>query len=781
MSTPIPDPAAVALANAASFSSTTAGTGGTQAGTSTSTGTTGTSTSTQNVSGGTTTTSTTITGTPAAHIVPLFGGGTTADNVWCGGTVKHPRNKPKSVNCYRPTNYRDMSKLETLQKSGLSASKHLYLHPGLKVGSVVNATLTAVMKNWKSETIQRGTESCFVIYDPFTNTESCLFDNYGRLDVKDGEKMIEDICVLGRRVKDPNGPGYIRLPVCPFEVENMSFAGFMIKNSLADDILTQVENDIGTEPQGITALLACVTAIQSNTSPAYRKLIKELESLKLTNEPGQDVHAHCLKVEDLARRIDAVPNLCSDLTTLVCYTFLHSCNKMFDAKAIIHYNDSETPQSIGWEAVMKDLKGAYDKELGLSQWGSAAKTKAEAEAQRNETDFKALTAQLNVLQQTVKTFASATGGSTKSTADGGGSKDKKKGDRDPTGPRRIPPAAGEPEVKVVDGVTQKWCGTCTWWTKGDGIHTTATHVSKKDKAAADALAAAGITTGAAAVAGAAQLAQIQEGGIATGGGLAIASVNVDTFPPRSRLQMIGSLFVASGVVPPPLPIPDGEEPDDLYCQLLGDNHSFDGNLGRCDVCNAPGPEGELCATCNDPDCKYAYPTCGPCVVCGDYGPTGNFCTDCEDTGAIYDSPPSVDDEDEETPTIQHLDTSNDVFLDALEYEHDVVQEPVVSAPAESWTASVQQQADVFFGDPSADLDEDCEVYEGDASVSIRDRVSSNPILEVRVPYTWKNDVSLPSSEEAPILPPLSEEVQCSPHKKWADATHLNCSAGQDSS
>jgi hypothetical protein len=226
-------------------------------------------------------------------MVPLFGGGTTADNVWCGGTVKYPRNKPKSVNCYRPTNYRDMSKVKALQKSGLPVSKHLHLHPGLKVGSVVNATLTSAMKNWKSETIQHGTESCFIIYDPFTsNTESCLFDNYGRLDVKDGEKMIEDICVLGRRVKDPNSPECIRLPVCPYEVENMSFAGFMIKNSLADDLLTQVENDIGTEPQGIMALLACVTAIQSNTSPAYRKLIKELEALKLINEPGQ--------VEDLA-------------------------------------------------------------------------------------------------------------------------------------------------------------------------------------------------------------------------------------------------------------------------------------------------------------------------------------------------------------------------------------------------------------------------------------------------------------------------------------------------
>jgi hypothetical protein len=60
MSTPTPDAAALALANAASFSSTTAGgTGGTQAGAATSTGMTGTSTSTQNASGGTTSTTTT--------------------------------------------------------------------------------------------------------------------------------------------------------------------------------------------------------------------------------------------------------------------------------------------------------------------------------------------------------------------------------------------------------------------------------------------------------------------------------------------------------------------------------------------------------------------------------------------------------------------------------------------------------------------------------------------------------------------------------------------------
>jgi hypothetical protein len=136
---------------------------------------------------------------------------------------------------------------------------------------------------------------------------------------------------------------------------------------------------------------------------------------------------------------------------------------------------------------------------------------------------------------------------------------------------------------------------------------------------------------------------------------------------------------------------------------------------------------------------------------------GNFCTDCEDTGAIYDSSPSVDDDYEETPTVQHLDTSDNVFLDAIEHEHDAVPD-AITAPVK-WTDTVQKQADVFFSDPSADLDEDCEVYEGDATMSIRDRVSSNSILDVHVPDTWKNNASPPSSEDATILPLSSEEAK----------------------
>jgi hypothetical protein len=527
--TPVGSPSSAAAAlHAISFTPVSAGGGGglgTGAGGGGGPGTGGTTTTTVTSPGGTLSTMVVPpapTG-PATFMPPLFGDGTSHDTVWTGGTIQHPRMVPASVSAYRPNTYRDRNRLEAHQKTDLQLNKHLHLQPGVKVGSVTHCTLTSTMMAWKGEAIQCGTESCFVIYDPLSNTERCLFDNYGRLDVRDGQKMVEDICINRQRVKDPSGPGNIRLPVCPYEVENMGYSGFMIKNSLTPELLNQVEKTIGIEPHGITALLACVTAIQNNSSPAYCKLIKELETLRLTNEPGQDVHAHSDKVEDLAKRIEVVPGLCSDIITLVCATFVGSCNKMFDAKVIAHYNDADTAKSVGWEEIIKDLKNAYDKELGLNSWGAAAKTKAEAEAQRTEHEFKALmlashqaemkalTSAMNALQQTVKSLSSKPPGTAGAVA-GSTGEGKTKKDRDPGGFRRIPPQAGEPHIKVIDGVTLTWCEKCGWWTKGTGMHSTATHVSKKDKALADAAAtSAGGATGASALQLAAQPPAIQGG------------------------------------------------------------------------------------------------------------------------------------------------------------------------------------------------------------------------------------------------------------------------------
>ena len=338
---------------------------------------------------------------------------------------------------------------------------------------------------------------------------------------------------------------------------------------------------------------------------------------------------------------------------------------------MLKYNKAQKLQSGGWNKAIKELKESYNKNVGFGLWPAVAKTKADAIAQHDEKVFKAMAAQLNVLEQTIKSMGA---GKTPESATPGKA----------AGPRRTPPKEGEPTKKLVDGVWNEWCSKCRYWTFGDKQHNGDTHISRPRTDAKPAVAAVPAANPNAPSDGKVKLAL--NGGVTftddTRGGAHVAAGNVSIFPARSRLQ-IGGMFVASAGTtsipcPPPSPL---DTEDALYCVTIQDSvMTFEPILGTCESCGTQGPEGTPCVACSEPECRYVVQHCGPCVLCGDYGPTGFVCNECgSEDGGEYGFESS-------SPT--HVDPTLNVTSPVA---------PEASTTHREWTDAEKKQMDDFFG------------------------------------------------------------------------------------
>jgi hypothetical protein len=98
--------------------------------------------------------------------------------------------------------------------------------------------------------------------------------------------------------------------------------------------------------------------------------------------------------------------------------------------------------------------------------------------------------------------------------------------------KRVPPAAGEAETKMVNNILpHSWCTGCRRWTWGRKLHTTATHI--RLEGSGQALAPASSTAAPAAPAPAAVVAPVSVG---------MAAATEDVYQ-GGGLQLLGSLFM----------------------------------------------------------------------------------------------------------------------------------------------------------------------------------------------------------------------------------------------
>jgi hypothetical protein len=421
---------------------------------------------------------------------------------WTGGSaiLANARTKPASMKAYRPQDFKSLAKAEKDCTEGLPESHRLSTPD-----KISSDTTVVSMQTWiervKTALEERGMDSVFRMFDG--TVEHYLLEEFGRAET---DKVANWVIAVKARA-------------CEYDEQNLMMSGKMLLASLDLDMLKKTEREVSSNASGPEVFAAVINLHQALNSSAVRMLTEQLQKLKLTKEPGENVSTFSDKVLDIAKRIQgAGPITCPrDLPHLVYECFQGCSTPVFamEATTMCFKATKGDPTVDDWEQGVSELKSTYRSLVTRKCWEAAKHHKEKVEAQ-------AMQAQIKTLQKTVSDFSkpkektAGSGGSgvdtrecyhcgkkghikpncpdkdkpkVKAAGQGGGSGGEAKDQSNSSG-RKTPPKEGEAHTKTVDGEVSKWCGTCKRWSKGEKAHLTEEHVKGKGKAAAPKAAGA---------------------------------------------------------------------------------------------------------------------------------------------------------------------------------------------------------------------------------------------------------------------------------------------------
>ena len=101
-------------------------------------------------------------------------------------------------------------------------------------------------------------------------------------------------------VRLPNGTVQ---PVCPYDSANLRHLGLKILNSLTLDFKTDIAQAVGIDADGLTIWKAIIQRRVLISPLRQRKLIHELEVLRLQHQEGENIEQFNLKIRDLVMQI----------------------------------------------------------------------------------------------------------------------------------------------------------------------------------------------------------------------------------------------------------------------------------------------------------------------------------------------------------------------------------------------------------------------------------------------------------------------------------------------
>ena len=206
---------------------------------------------------------------------------------------------------WRPSDFKGANKIESECQRGLPEERKLDSDK-----KKTKITLTLWIDSIRVYMEERGMDTVFRVYDADKGTKIYLLKDWGKS--KD-EEIIEDWIIKMRDIYK-----------CEFDIDNLKWSRKAIVNSITLNMWEHIEKDLEIDISGPEIFAMIIRKQQHLNSSSVRKLIQELQNLKLINEPGQNVSNFSNKVSELAKRITGSGSAPDDLTVLVAVTYLDS-------------------------------------------------------------------------------------------------------------------------------------------------------------------------------------------------------------------------------------------------------------------------------------------------------------------------------------------------------------------------------------------------------------------------------------------------------------------------
>jgi hypothetical protein len=292
---------------------------------------------------------------------------------WTGGSLNllgtNTLTKPFTSAAYRSTDLSQALKIEKTCTSGLPESRRLPV-PGPI--NVKDASSAVTIVSWQRELAQalkeRGLDAVFRAM--IDGTEVFLLEKWGKA-TKENIK---------------NHVAFLRSDGDEYDSQNLKLSAKFLKNSLDDEMLRRVEQELGdtltteaTGPDIYGAVIALHTVINDSTERLY---ISQLQKLKLTKEPGEDVSLFSDKVVGIARHIGGLSNTpVSDLHTLIYQCYEGSTTPTFATAVSTLLSDcfKGVGETKNWEANVMMLKSMYRDLVNRSSWVALKNMKEKVE------------------------------------------------------------------------------------------------------------------------------------------------------------------------------------------------------------------------------------------------------------------------------------------------------------------------------------------------------------------------------------------------------------------
>ena len=428
---------------------------------------------------------------PVAPIAPRVGGVEQVGGYytcWTGGSLDSNGNntqvQPASSAAYRSSDLSQVLKIEKVCTAGLPETRRLPVPGPMDAKDATSAvTIVTWLREISQAVVDRGLDAVFRA--TVGGNEVYLLDQWGS-----ATKANVDAHVA-----------WLRTHGDAFDKQNLQLSAKFLKNSLDDELLRRVEQELGnssttspTGPDVFAAVISLHTVINHSTQRLY---ISQLQKLKLTKEPGEDVNLFSDKVLSIARHIgglSATP--IPDLHTLIYQCYEGSTTPTFASTVTNLLADcfKSIPTAENWENNVAYLKQLYRDLVTRSSWIALKHMKEKPDGTAaNKASVKSLKAEIKRLKKTGsgtthKTepicFHCGESGHVKPNCP---NKDKPKtyhGESNSSGTfngssaKSGTPKDGEPHTKNISGESHKWCGTCKRWNKGAKAHLTAEHVKR---------------------------------------------------------------------------------------------------------------------------------------------------------------------------------------------------------------------------------------------------------------------------------------------------------------
>lgn len=397
---------------------------------------------------------------------------------WTGGGLVNSafeRTTPYSISCYRYSQPDKAMKIEEACKKPMEESRRLGLVGEVKQNG---STLVQWIQDVGSHMQSNGMDGVFIPSFPAVGTAAAREINLLKDWTGMNNEQVLDWFNRTTRANDFDD----------YDSTNMRLSAQYLRASVTPELWTRLRGTVKDNEVGPLIFVAAVQEHQQSGTQPARVLVRQIEELRLSQVPGEDVTALSNKIYDICARLEGAGSAPVDLALLVATCFLKSETQTFSLAASLCH-DQANRGTMSWQEVLATLRTKYMVLKESNLWDAVI-------PKEDSSDIKALKAEVAFLKRSQENTKSSRPSSNSTNGSNGKSaeiecfkcgkkghyardcksKDKKTTSNIKKFDWKEAPKAGEPNSKTHPTAGAiKWCGTCGKWRSGKGAHLTTEH------------------------------------------------------------------------------------------------------------------------------------------------------------------------------------------------------------------------------------------------------------------------------------------------------------------